>query len=402
MSFTQQGLPAFPFADSSPYHPSESFARLRADQPVARVGLADGSTAWLVTRHRDVRVVLTDPRFSRAEASRPGAPGCDLFLQVAPTSILALDPPEHTRLRRLVAGAFTSRRVERLRPRVQEIVDGLLDELAARQPPADLVEGLALPLPITVICELLGVPTADQPSFRVWSDQTVSIGNEVVRARTEAVKQSQAYFAELIERRRHDPGDDLLSALVAARDEQGRLSEGELVNLAITLLVAGHETTVSQIANFTLYLLRHPDQLRRLRAEPGLVASAVEELLRYVQLETTGGAMIRVATADVELGGITIRAGEAVIPATSSANRDETVFDDPDRLDIVRAENPHIIFGAGAHHCLGANLARMELQVTLGAMLPRFPNLRLAVPEGDLRWKPSLFLHSLVSLPVTW
>ncbi|WP_069166291.1 cytochrome P450 [Nocardia altamirensis] len=378
------------------------YAQLRQEEPVSRVRLPYGGEAWLVTRYQDAKLVLADPRFSRAATvDREDIP------RTSPepsrrNSLLSMDAPEHSRLRKLVAKAFTTRRVEQLRPRAQEIVDEQLAEIESAGPVADLVQGLALPLPVTVICELLGVPTQDQHRFRDFSDTvlttTAHTRAEIADARTAL----EAYLAEVVAQRRAEPADDLLGALVAARDNEDRLSEDELVNLGIGLLIAGHETTANQIANFTYVLLAQPDNWALLRDQPDLVPGAVEELLRFVQLGS-GGGFARVATEDVALsGGITVRAGESVVVNTQAANRDEAVFDRPEELDLTREHNPHMAFGHGIHHCLGAQLARLELQVALGTLLRRFPELRLAVPAEDVPWKTGLLVRGPKALPVKW
>jgi cytochrome P450 len=400
MSTTQQPVdfPLPPPPDL--YHPSPSYAELRAQSPVSRVRLPDGALAWLVMGYAAVRTVMTDRRFSRAAASAPGSPDLGLGA-VAAQSILGMDPPEHTRLRKLVAGAFTNRRVTALRPRVEEIVAELLDGMAAKPRPVDLVEHLSLPLPVQVICELLGVPTADRDRFHAWSDAMMG-GMDRDRAEImEGFVTLGAYLAGLIEAKRREPADDLLTALIAARDDDDRLSEFELVNLGVSLLVAGHETTANQLNMCLLTLLHHPEELRRLREDPALLPTAVEELLRFVQLGV-GGGMVRVTTEEVELGGVTIPAGEAVIPVGPAANRDPAAFPEPDRLDLTREPNHHLAFGAGVHHCLGAQLARMELEVALGGLLRRFPDIRVVVPDSELRFKQGMILRSLETLPVTW
>jgi cytochrome P450 len=312
-----------------------------------------------------------------------------------------MDPPDHSRLRRLVAKAFTVRRVEALRPHVREIADGLLDRMVEQGAPADLVEEFALPLPITVICELLGVPYEDRAAFRTWSDAALSTTSLPPETIQEYIQNLHDYMAGLVAKRRAQSTDDLLGALVRARDEEDRLTEDELVRMGVGLLIAGHETTASQIPNFVYVLLTHPDECARLRAEPALIPRAVEELLRYIPLGASAG-FPRYATEDVELGGVLVRAGEPVLAVMASANRDGEVFDDPDALDLAREENPHVGFGHGVHHCLGAPLARMELQVALDALVRRLPGLRFAVPEDELPWKSGMLVRGLTSLPVTW
>jgi cytochrome P450 len=390
---------AYPFSEPEKLDIEPLFARLRTEEPLSRVTLPYGEPAWLATRYEDVKTVLGDPRFSRAAATGRDEPRLRPHL-TPPGNILALDPPEHSRLRRLVMKAFTVRRIEALRARAQEIADELVDAMLAEGPPADLVDGFALPLPVTVICELLGVPFEDRGDFRGWSDAFLSTTKFTPDEVRTAHTSMREYMAGLIAQRRETPHEDLLGALVAARDEDDRLSEEELLSLAETLLVAGHETTASQIPNFVYVLLTHPEQLALLRAEPGLIPKAVEELMRYVPLGI-GAGIARYALEDVELGGVTVKAGEPVLPALASANRDDSVYTDPGELDLLRAEATHIGFGHGAHHCLGAPLARMELQVALETVLRRLPGLRLADEDG-IGWKAGLSTRGPLRLPVLW
>lgn len=389
-----------PPADSL-YHPAPQLAELRTNRPVAEVSFPDGSTGWLVTRYADVRQVLIDARFSRAAAAT--AAGSDTGIGiVAAESMLGMDPPEHTRLRRLVAGAFTARRVEELRRKVTALVDELLADVAARPRPVDLVEHFSLPLPVRVICELLGVPPEDQHIFHGWSDTIMSdAGRDPAEIRA-AMDKLAEYFGRLIADKRATPADDLMTALIAARDEGDRLSETELVNLCFGLLIAGHETTANQINMFLLTLLHFPEEYERLVASPELVPQAVEELMRFVQLGEGGVGLPRVTTEEVELGGVTIPAGSVVLTSFAAANRDESVFADADRLDLKREVAQHLGFGAGAHHCLGAQLARMELQEALSGLLRRLPGLHIAVPDSQLKFKSGMIVRSLETLPVTW
>lgn len=390
----------FPFAEPATLQPPPEYRYLRAQAPIVRVHLPYGHDAWLVTRHADIRFVLTDPRFGRAPATAPDAPR--LSPAPAPTaSILSMDLPEHTRMRQLVAGAFSNRRLERLRPRVAAVTDGLLDRMAAAGPPVDLVERLALPLPITIICELLGIPYEDREDFGRWAETLQSLtaytAEEIGAARSEL----NAYLAALLAEKRRVSTDDLLGHLVRARDQGDRLSEPELVTFGATLILAGHETTANQLANSVLILLRYPEQVALLRERPELVPRAVEELLRFAP--TDNGSLFRIATADVELAGVTIRAGEAVCAAETSANRDPEVFADPEMLDVTRESNPHLAFGHGIHRCLGAQLARIELQVVTAKLLARFPALRLVEAEQDLTWRRTgLLLRGPRVLPVAW
>ncbi|WP_225727902.1 MULTISPECIES: cytochrome P450 [unclassified Nocardia] len=391
----------YPFGEPFRLDMHPQYAKLRSDEPVSRVRLPYGGDGWLVTRYEDVKQVLADPRFSRAiTVDREDIPRTTPEPARA-GSLLSMDPPEHTRLRKLVAKAFTGRRVELLRPRAQQIVDERLDEIERCGPPADLVRQLALPLPVTVICEMLGIPPEEQHRFRDFSDAVLSTTAYTREQINDARDALEAYLAEVVAQRREHPTDDLMSALVAARDNEDRLSEEELVSLGVTLLVAGHETTANQIANFTYLLLSEREQWELLRGRPDLVPEAVEELLRYVQLGS-GGGFARVATEDIELSGVTVRAGEAVFVNTQSANRDERVFEASERLDLTRKINPHLAFGHGVHHCLGAQLARLELQVAIGTLLRRFPELRIAVPIDEVPWKKGLLVRGPVALPVSW
>ncbi|SCL56960.1 Cytochrome P450 [Micromonospora citrea] len=389
----------YPFSEPDRLNLDPRYARLRRDEPLSRIRMPFGEPAWLATRHADVRTVLGDPRFSRAASVGRDEPRN--WARQQDTGILSMDPPEHTRLRRLVAKAFTARRVEALRPRTRKVADELVDGMLAAGPPADLVEHLATPLPIRVICDLLGVPVTDQDRFHTWSEAIVSTTSLSPEVAQQYIDNLFAYMGELIARRRHEPTDDLLGAMVRARDADDRLAEEEVVRLAAGLLAAGHETTVTQIPNFVYVLLTHPDEWDRLRAEPALVPGAVEELMRFVPLGASS-AFARYALEDVELGGVLVRAGEPVIVSIPSANRDETVFAEPDRLDLTRQANPHLGFGHGVHHCIGAQLARMELQVVLETLIDRTPGLRLAVDEAELTWKSGLLVRGLVAMPVSW
>ncbi|MFB9237699.1 cytochrome P450 [Plantactinospora siamensis] len=392
---------SYPFSTADRLNVDPTYAELREKEPMTRVQLPYGEEAWLATRYEDVRTVLGDARFGRAPAVHRDEPR--LTPRQQDSGMLIMDPPDHTRLRRLVAKAFTARRVEDLRPRAQEIADGLVDDMVRLGPPADLVEHFATPLPIQVICELLGVPFADRDRFHVWSEAIVSTTSLPPETIQEYLNSLWGYIGALVAERRREPRiDDLLGALVQARDDnQDRLSETELVELAAGLLAAGHETTVTQIPNFVYVLLQNPDQLAALRADPALVPAAVEELLRYVPLGV-GSSFARYAKEDVEVGGVLVRAGEPVVGSLSSANRDGTVFPDPDRVDLRREQKPHLGFGHGVHHCVGAQLARMELQVAVGTLVTRLPGLRLAVPEPELEWKRGMLVRGLLAMPVAW
>jgi cytochrome P450 len=345
---------------------------------VERISLPDGSPAWLVTGYDEVRAGLADPRLSLSKRYAKGWRGFELP-PALDANLLNMDPPDHTRLRRLVSSAFTPRRVEQLRPRVTRIASELLDVLSGQ---TDLIKSYAAPLPITVICELLGVPSADRGDLRGWTNGLPATVDHLVR-----------FLVDLIRDKRESPGDDLLSALVASHDD-----EDELTSLAFLLLFAGYENSVNLIGNGVLALLRHPDQMSALRADPGLIEPAVEELLRYDAPAPV--AIRRFPIEDIEIGGVTIPAGEPVLLGLASANHDPARVTDPDSLVLDRADQAHLSFGYGIHHCIGAGLARLEGTVAIGALIRRFPNLRLAVPEEDLSWLPSFRTRSLRALPV--
>jgi cytochrome P450 len=386
--------------------PYPTYARLRSSAPVYRAALPDGRGVWLITRYEDVLAVLKDHRFVK---DWRGALTPEQLAQVPPIpevmkplsqNMLDTDPPDHERLRALVSKAFTPRLIERLRPRVQAISDGLLDAVQDRGE-MDLIDDYAFPLPITVIAELLGVPAEDRNNFREWSDAAVS-GNASQEYMEEIlIPHMQAftdYLRALFEEKRANPGDDLVSALVRAEEAGDRLSEDELLGMVFLLLVAGHETTVNLIGNGVLALLQHPDQLRKLKEDPSLIKPAVEELLRYdgpVETSTE-----RFAREDVEIGGQVIPRGEMVLVVLAAADHDPERFSDPDELDITRTDNRHLAFGKGIHHCLGAPLARMEGQIAISTLLRRMPNLRLKGAPESLSWRPGMILRGLRGLPV--
>lgn len=402
MNTTGRETDSYPFGAAEKLQLHPRYAELRQDEPLLRVRMPFGGEAWLATRHEDTKTVLGDPRFSRAATVGKDVPRTVPVISAGST-LLDKDPPEHSRLRRIATKAFTVRRIEELRPRTQAVVDELLDRMVESGPTADLAASLAWPLPISVICDLLGVPFADRESFRGWTDAALGLGADQVDAIVSARQHLGEYIAGLIAQRRVRPAEDLLTALVAARDNEDRLSEEELVQLGMTLLVAGHETTANQIGNFVYTLLSQPEYWAQLVADPELVPAAVEELLRWVPLGTSGGGGgVRVATEDVELGGQIVRAGEAVVVVMSSANRDEAVFDHSEEIDFSREGNAHIAFGHGAHHCLGAPLARMELQLAIGTLVRRLPTLRLAVPADEVPWRSQRVVRGVLALPVSW
>jgi cytochrome P450 len=391
----------YPFGEPDGLLLDPAYDELLRHEPVSRVELPYGGQAWLAVGHADVRTVLSDPRFSRAAVVGQDVPRVRPEIDHQASSILNMDPPDHTRLRKLVARAFTARRVEELRPRAAELTAELLAGMRAAGPGADLVEHMSVPLPVTIICELLGVPVEDRPIFRTGSDAALSTSAMTPQERAAAMEQLVGYMAGLVAQRRTTPTDDLLGALVSARDEGDRLNEAELIGLGLGILIGGHETTMNQIGNMTYLLLSRPDRGAALRGDAAAIATAVEELLRFTPLGAAAG-FPRIATEDVELSGVTVRAGEAVVVSVHAANRDPEVFDDPDELVLDRAVNRHIGFGYGAHHCLGAQLARMELQEALGGLLREFPDLRLAVPAEDVQWRQGALVRGPRTLPLAW
>jgi cytochrome P450 len=386
-------------------NPHPFYARLREEEPVWRTTLPDKRTAWLVTRYEDVAAVLKDDNFAKdprgAQEQRAEGPWVPGFLKPLEQNMLDLDDPDHKRLRTLVSKAFTPRLIERLRGRIEAICQELLGAME-RKGRAELVRDYALPLPATVIAELLGVPAGDHRKFHRWSNRIVSVssGRDVWQALPAALAFVR-YLRKMAERRRVSPGEDLMSALVQAEEAGDKLSQDELLAMSFLLLVAGHETTVNLIASGTLALVQHPDQLEKLKSDPLLIKPAVEELLRYtspVEISTE-----RYARQDLEVSGTEVPRGELVLGVLGSANRDERYFDEPDALDLARDPNKHLAFGrGGVHHCLGAPLARMEGQIAITALLQRFPDLRLDAEPGSLRWRRGLFLRGLQRLPLAW
>ncbi|MEU7430177.1 cytochrome P450 [Streptomyces sioyaensis] len=387
---------SYPFNLAESLALAEEYEQARNRPGLLKVQMAYGEPAWLVTRYAEARFVLGDQRFSRALGAVHDEPRQSEGRR--DSGILGMDPPDHTRLRTLVAKAFTVRQVEKLRPQVRQLTQELLDELEAAGPPADLVDRYALPIPVAVICRMLGVPAEDRPRFRVWSDAALSTSSLTAAEFDANLEELRAYMGQLIAEHRQAPQDDLMTALIDARDVGDRLSELELVDLCVGILVAGHETTATQIPNFVLALLDHPGQLALLREQPQLIGNAVEELLRFVPLGS-GAGQPRYATEDVEVGGTLVRAGTPVLIAMGAANRDALRFEAPGTLDISRPANQHLGFGHGVHHCLGAPLARLELQEALGALLARFPGLQLA---GDVEWKSQMLVRGPRVMPVGW
>lgn len=377
--------------------PYSVYAMLRERGPVHRVRMPEGAVCWLVVGHEEVRAALTDPRL--AKDWQNAAEGFGLAPIASGPHMLIVDQPQHTRLRKLVTKEFTPRRVESMAPRVQQMTDDLLDAmLASPGRRADLVEALSFPLPMSVICELLGVPDLDQEAFRDWSN--TAVGSAPPQEKMTAATEVAAYLAELVAAKRERPGDDLLSALIRTTDEDGdRLSPEELLGMAWILLVAGHETTVNLISNGVLALLRHPEQLAALRADFGLLDNAVEEMLRYDgPVETS---TYRFTTEPVEIGGTVVPGGgELVLVALSDADRDPARFAEPDRFDIRRDARGHVAFGHGIHYCLGAPLARLEAKIAIRSLLERCPDLALDAHPDSLTWREGLLIRGPHRLPV--
>jgi cytochrome P450 len=393
--------PAVPLAmrraASCPFDPTEELHRLRAERPIARQPLPAGGFAWLIIGHPEAREVLGDPRFSNSQ-HRPGAlRQHEEPVEMPPIPLIMSDPPEHTRLRRMLTGEFTVRRMNRLRPRIESIINGFLDDIERAGPPADLVPAFALPVPSLVICELLGVPYEDREDFQRRSSTFLDNAQPPERI-TQVFTEMLEYMSGLVARNRSAPGEDLLGMLV--REHGDELSDEDLAGIGNLLLIAGHETTANMLGLGTLLLLRHPAQLAALRDSPETVNQAVEELLRYLSVVNFGA--MRTATEDVTIAGQPIKAGERVIVALPAANRDAALCEDPDRFDIGRPTAPHIAFGHGIHHCLGAPLARMEMRIAYSALLRRLPDLRLAVPFEDIPFRMMSTVYGVRELPVTW
>jgi len=409
-------MPLDLYADAVRADPYPLLDELREAAPVHWVS-QQGLESWIVTRYDEVRFVLADPRFVKQPATVPealrkfkAAFGSQEESEVR--SLLATDPPDHTRLRRLVGKAFTPRRIDGLRRRAQEITDGLLDtlerEAAAGDGVVDIVEGLTVPLPSTVIGELVGVPVEDRADFKKWSDGLLIVARdeEGRRSRQAGAEALRGYFGELVAARRRtmrhelapDAQPDLVSALLTARDEGGRLTEQELIAMLMVVLTAGHETTGNFIGNAVLALFDRPDQRARLQERPEGLRVAIEELLRFIGpvMQST----LRVASEDVEVGGVRIPAGSVVVAMLGAANRDPRRFTAAGDFDVARDENPHLAFGHGIHFCLGAPLARMEAEVALGSLLRRFPAVELAAGRDEIRWRPSALLRGPAELPV--
>ncbi|MFG2111727.1 cytochrome P450 [Streptomyces sp. NPDC048718] len=375
-------------------------ARLLHEEPVGRVRLPHGDGhAWLVTRYEDVKFVTTDPRFSRqAVYGRSVTRLAPHFIPMEDAVGFA-DPPEHTRMRRVVARAFSARALAALRDHAQDVMDRLLDRLERHGPPADLMEHVNRPFPLAMVGELMGIPEGDRPLMARWSDAIVSAGAS--REACERAKSEMArYFTELIGRS-HGTGKEFLAAVLADAVDEGSLDEREAVGLAVLIQLGGAHSVRNNSANMVYALLTHPGHLARLRADPALLPGAVDELLRYIPHRNAVG-LSRIALEDVEVGGVLIPAGDPVYVSYLTANRDPAVFADPDRLDFDRGYNPHVAFGHGPHYCPGSALARIESEILIDTLWTRFPGLRLAVPEEEVRWQRGALIRGPETLPVVW
>lgn len=390
----------FPFTQPDPCVAPDVYERLRRDQPVSRIVLPTGDPAWLVTRHEDVRVILADERFSRQALTGPDAP------KLAPVppmpSLFYLDPPQHTRIRRLAGYALDANRIARMRRRIQQRTEEHLDAMAAMLRPVDLLTAVARPLPLAVVAAILGVPSADFDNFARWTRTVMSFGMAPQEELMAAFNQLNGYLVGLIAARRQDVSDDVLGDLVTAADGGDGLSDQEILALVFDLLGAGDQPVTAEIVHAVLNLLRDPGRLRLLHDDPDLVPTAVEELLRHSQSAGGGLGSVRIALADAEIGGVTIRAGDPVIPSLNAANLDETVFTASKQVDLSRSPNPHLAFADGIHHCIGAAVGRMELRALIGGLAHKFPSLRLAVAESDLAWLPVPAFRTPGQIPVEW
>ncbi|MGK4580174.1 cytochrome P450 [Kitasatospora sp. HPMI-4] len=397
-------LPDFPMTRTCPFSPPEKYTGLRASAPVSQATVkVTGRPAWLVTTHEHVKAVLGDSRVS-SNLKLPGYPHQfpipEEMLREVRLMLLSMDPPEHTAQRRYLIPEFTARRMRAMRPRIQEIVDARIDAMLAQGGPVDLVTALALAVPSLVICELLGVPYEDHARFEEWSALMMNhdISPEEYGA---AVVGLDTYLDELITAKEKEPGDDLISRFIEKNREEQIADHADIVTMARLMLVGGHETTANMISLGVLALLEHPEQLDAIRQDWELLPGAVEELLRFFSISDSGTA--RVALEDIEIGGVTIRAGEGILPLNNSANHDESVFPDPDTLDIRREDaRSHLAFGYGIHQCIGQNLARIELEIVYGTLFKRIPGLELATPMSELKFKDEAMVYGIHQLPVTW
>jgi cytochrome P450 len=386
-----------------PFSPPEEYAVLRETEPIARATLkVNGKPTWLITKHEHLKKILGDRRVS-SNLKLPGYPHQfhvpEEMLQAVRLMLISMDPPEHTAQRRMLIPEFTARRTKELRSRIQEIVDAQIDAMLAEGGPVDLVEMLALPVPSLIICELLGVPYDEHEQFQEQSARLMNrdLSPEEYGA---AVYGLDAYLDKLVSAKEADPGDDLLSRFIEKNRAEPIADHVDIVTMARLMLVGGHETTANMIALGTLALLEHPDQLNEIKNDPALLPKAIEELLRFFSISDSGTP--RVALEDIDIDGFTIRAGEGILPLNNSANHDETLFPNPNTLDIHRDARGHLAFGYGIHQCIGHNLARMELEIVYATLFARIPELRLAAPIDELQFKDDALVYGVYGLPVTW
>ena len=401
MSETPAAAPRFPFARESPLDPPSTYAKARAAQPVFPVTLWDGRRAWLVTRYDDFRAVCVDPRFSGrfAHPDFPAVTAARVAVDKGERAFVGMDNPEHDHYRRMFTKEFSTRRMMALKPRIEEIANGLIDEMLAGPEPADLVAAIAVRFPSLVMCELIGSPYEDHRFIMSCAAARHGLTQSVDEAETKA-RELAAYFRALIDRKEASPGDDFVSRIIAEHVATGSLSRDDFAEIGAMILRAGHDTTTNMIGIGTLLFLQNPAQLAAVRDDPGAVAPAVEEALRFVS--PVQFSPRRVALEDVELNGVTIRKGEGVFALPAAANRDPAHFPEPDRFDVGRDASAHVAFGYGIHQCLGQMLARVELHVVFPLLFRRLPGLRLASPIEGIRFKHDMQIYGVHNLPVAW
>ncbi|MER5885530.1 cytochrome P450 [Streptomyces sp. NPDC001941] len=391
---------SFPQDRTCPYHPPAAYEPLRRARPLTRVSLYDGRTVWVVTGHAAARALLVDQRLS-TDSTNASFPATNERVAVVRgkrrAALLGYDDPEHNTQRRLLIPSFSVRRIAAMRPMIQQTVDGLLDAMEQDGNRAELVSAFALPVPSMVICDLLGVPYADHEFFEEQSRKLLR--GPAVEDAEKARTLLEDYLGALVERKRDNPGEGLLDELIAQSAAEGRFDRRELADLALILLIAGHETTANMISLGTFTLLQHPEQFAELKADPSLMPTAVEELLRFLSI---ADGMLRVATEDIDVEGTVVAKGDGVVFSTSVINRDGAAYPEPDALDWHRPARHHVAFGFGIHQCLGQNLARAEMEIALTTLFERLPGLRLAAPAGEIPFKPGDTIQGMLELPVEW
>ncbi|GAA2221478.1 cytochrome P450 [Streptomyces amakusaensis] len=396
-----EDLHSYPMRRGCPYDPPAEYTGMSEKAPLSRVRLYDGRIAWLVTQHKETRAMFADAKLFSSDHDNPAFPilaerekNFPEFTQ----ELFGLDGEPHRSRRRMLLPRFTNKQVERLRPMIQAVADELIDELLSHETPVDMVAVLGRPLPSRVICQMLGISYEEHELFEVHAQGIMQAPDleQAVRAGQELLD----YLVQVVDAKQHDLGDDLLSTLITEQLNTGALTSIEVSKLMVALLIGGQETTTSMIGLGTLTLLEHPDQLALIREDPSLLPGAVEELMRFLSIADL--TTLRVATADVEVAGQTIKKGDGVILSTAAANRDARAFEAPDSFDIRRSSQGHLAFGHGPHRCLGENLARAELEILFGTLFERIPTLRLAVPMDEVSMKVDMTLEGLHDLPVTW